>query len=222
MERLVNSFFWFIKVFRYRRKRFYATCVLLILFAFALPYLIVDRPIESARVGSRIKLGQYEQNNNLDDGPETIQWIVLEKQEDRLLVLSRYILDTYPFDADTESWEINPVNKWLTEKFVSSFTEEEQKRIIEITVLTTEQLRELMPVTSRRIASGTEYTRGKELYSFSGYSLWWVRSPESASKFTMHYVLTDGSIDRFRSYSAIFTYGIRPAMWIYINNPSEQ
>ena len=45
-----------------------------------------------------LAFGKYEQDNNPDNGPEEIEWIVLEEQDGNLLLLSRYGLDAVPYN----------------------------------------------------------------------------------------------------------------------------
>lgn len=56
-----------------------------------------DHPADSVVVGSSIYFGQYEQDNNSGNGPEPIEWIVLDIQDDRALLISKYGLDIQPY-----------------------------------------------------------------------------------------------------------------------------
>lgn len=47
--------------------------------------------------GEIIKFGKYEQDNNLENGKEDIEWIVLKAEKDRALVLSKFALDVQPY-----------------------------------------------------------------------------------------------------------------------------
>ena len=44
-------------------------------------------------VGTTITLGEYEQDNDVSNGPEPIKWIVLDIQDNKALILSKYLLD---------------------------------------------------------------------------------------------------------------------------------
>lgn len=53
-------------------------------------------------VGDVVYFGRYEQSGSILDGEEEIEWIVLETRSDRVLVISRYILERIVYDsADT-------------------------------------------------------------------------------------------------------------------------
>ena len=49
--------------------------------------------LNNATVGSTVTFGNYEQG----DGQAPIEWVVLDRQEDRALLLSKYALDAKPF-----------------------------------------------------------------------------------------------------------------------------
>ena len=91
---------------------------------------IVD--ISKAKKGDAVLLGSYEQDGNKENGKEPIEWIVLSRTDDELLVLSRYVLDAIKIDdhyADS-TWENCTLRKWLNDTFYNeSFTKKEQKKI---------------------------------------------------------------------------------------------
>ena len=55
------------------------------------------RDIEINSVAT-VKLGKYEQDNNFDNGKEDIEWIVVEKEGGKALLLSKYIIDLKQYD----------------------------------------------------------------------------------------------------------------------------
>ena len=77
--------------------------------------------------------GKYEQDNNFDNGPEPIEWIVLDSQAGRALLISKYALDCLPYHDKNEdvSWNSSSLRQWLNETFLSeAFTEMEQKAVL--------------------------------------------------------------------------------------------
>ena len=81
-----------------------------------------------------ITLGTYEQDNNLDNGTEPIEWIVLESDDTKALVISKYILDCKPMvdGFGKATWETSDMRTWLNGDFYEqSFTDAEKARIIE-------------------------------------------------------------------------------------------
>lgn len=84
-----------------------------------------------------VSFGHWEQDNDPNNGPEPIDWIVLDKIDGRLLLISSPCLagmayHTEPFTPVT--WETCSLREWLNNAFLSSaFTEEEQAWIPMVT-----------------------------------------------------------------------------------------
>lgn len=88
--------------------------------------------LSKAEVGSVILFGSYEQDDIVANGREPIEWIVLVKDSDNVLVVSKYGLDCQPYNAESKAitWETCSLRKWLNEIFLSSaFSQAEQKMI---------------------------------------------------------------------------------------------
>ncbi len=91
----------------------------------------------SAQKGDRILFGHYEQDNDLTNGAEPIEWLVLERLDGQLLLLSSEGLDgkpyhTVPFAEIT--WEECSLRAWLNEEFLTTaFTAKEQSFIPAVT-----------------------------------------------------------------------------------------
>ena len=49
--------------------------------------------------GSLVTFGHYEQDRNTENGPEAIQWIVLDTDGDRVFLLSKYGLDAKQYNV---------------------------------------------------------------------------------------------------------------------------
>lgn len=88
--------------------------------------------------GDIITFGNYEQDNNAANGKEQIEWIVLDVQADRLLLISRYGLDGQQYDTSGNknvSWQNCTLRGWLNGAFYSeAFSSEEQDKIVEALV----------------------------------------------------------------------------------------
>lgn len=89
-------------------------------------------------VGDIIKFGHYEQDNNTANGKEEIEWIVVEVQGNKAMLLSRYGLDAHRFDASKyQGWAKSEMRSWLNSTFLNNaFTDAEQQAIITTTVKT--------------------------------------------------------------------------------------
>ncbi len=93
------------------------------------------KPMEAFRtVGSIVEFGRYEQDNNTENGPEPIEWIVVDAGDGECLLLSLYGLDVKRYNEEEwaeTSWETCTLRKWLNEDFCEmAFSEEEQSMIL--------------------------------------------------------------------------------------------
>ncbi len=110
-------------------------CVLVIVFSFSavgLANYSAGNPFASARTGDIITFGSYEQDNNLYNGKEPIEWIVVETFPQCIKLVSRYALECMRFNAGlwATGWANSDVRRWLNNTFMSSaFTAEEQSMI---------------------------------------------------------------------------------------------
>ena len=91
------------------------------------------------KIDNIVTFGHYEQDNNLDNGPEEIEWIVLDydEKENKSLLLSRYGLDAKPYNTDYifVTWENCTLRKWLNNDFLKRAFSEEEQAAIPITVV---------------------------------------------------------------------------------------
>ena len=80
-----------------------------------------------------VAFGRYEQDNNPDNGPEPIQWIVLEEQDGKRLLYAKDLLDKHRYNETYGSitWAESDLRAWLNNEFLqAAFTEEEQAAIL--------------------------------------------------------------------------------------------
>ena len=146
-----------------------------------------------------ITLGTYPQK--MDSEQEAIEWIILKKEKDRYLCISKHLLDCKPYHETSENitWENCSLRKWLNDYFfITAFTKEEQKRIqitnIEtplhktkdhIFLLSSEEADAYFSF-DERAAKTTQYARkqgawfiddNNDEYFLNGS--WWLRYPKS-------------------------------------------
>ena len=93
--------------------------------------------IRKAKVGDIVYFGTYEQDNDTTNGKEDIEWLVLAKENNRVLVISDKALDCQPYNSSYTdvTWENCTLRKWLNNDFVNAaFTAEERAKIPMVTV----------------------------------------------------------------------------------------
>lgn len=87
-------------------------------------------PYATAKKGDTVFFGHWEQDGDLGNGSEPIEWIVLDKIDGQLLLLSASCLEgiTYNTESFTPvTWETCSLRRWLNEDFFSqAFTEAER------------------------------------------------------------------------------------------------
>ncbi len=93
--------------------------------------------IKNVHVGDTYIFGTYEQDNNLSNGSEEIEWQVLAKEGTRIFVISKYAIDCKPYNTTYANitWEESSLREWLNNGFIeAAFSKEEQAMIPMVTV----------------------------------------------------------------------------------------
>ncbi|MCI8698055.1 MAG: hypothetical protein HFF29_02950 [Oscillospiraceae bacterium] len=89
----------------------------------------VARSWENPQVGDALFFGSFEQDTNESNGPEPIQWRVLAREGDRLLLTSEHLLRRMEYGGSS-LWEDSDVRTWLNGEFYNAaFSQEEQGHI---------------------------------------------------------------------------------------------
>ena len=168
--------------------------------------------------------GSYEQGN----GVAPVEWLVLEKDGESCLLISRYALDVLPYHGEKEAvtWEDCSLRAWLNKEFLNAaFNNEEQASILlsevdnsvgnkifetdggsntkdRVYLLSREELETYFPTEGERLCDATVKARSSALL---GYSTWWLRSPGYKQTVAVYVsnrgVLMDGDVDR--GYTAV-------------------
>lgn len=89
--------------------------------------------LSEAGIGDTVRFGSYEQDNDTDNGAEDIEWLVLDKQDGKLLLISKDALDAKPYHEEyiDVTWETCTLRGWLNDTFYNTaFSTEEQGRIV--------------------------------------------------------------------------------------------
>jgi len=99
---------------------------------------IKRQQIRDTPEGGYFTLGRYEQDNRTGNGPEPIQWMVLAREGDRVLVISRYILDCVRYDEEYRrvTWETCTLRAWLNGEFLNSAFDPDEQLLIPTTHVT--------------------------------------------------------------------------------------
>lgn len=166
-------------------------------------------------VGDHIIFGSYEQDNDLTNGQEPVEWRVLELKGDEALVISLYALDAKPYNKDGghASWIKSSLRAWLNAEFYdTAFTEAEKACILTkeienwretptadpVFLLENDQAKQLFANHADRQAKPTDYAIAQGIYLSKKYGpgniQWWLRSISWESRARAAYVAASGGV----------------------------
>ncbi len=220
-------------------KRFFCLCLLLLLCVTSSASALT---VPTPNVGDVITFGRYEQDNVLDNGQEPIEWIVLEVQEGKAWLMSKYCIEMVIFYPQRVPmfWGASDLRTWMNGDFLNTaFTAEEQELILTTTVkndnphgmrgagedtldkiylLSKSEVLHFMPEMADRVAYPTEYVKaqGCTLGDALGSCRWWTRTP-GARKMDMCGMRVDGRISEYGMQDVDWPGNtMRPVMWITV------
>ena len=199
---------------------------------------------QDTSVGDTIFFGHYEQDNDESNGKEEIEWFVLAREGNRILVLSRYVLDCQKYNIRTDStWETCTLRAWLNDTFLNdAFSTGEQIKIPAVTVsadknpkyntdpgndtidrvfvLSLSEMDQYISSAEDRRCIATEYAKAHNCFTFDGYCRdWWLRTPgwyEMAVVDASGYSYSEEK-HYFGTPVEVEENGVRPALWLEID-----
>ena len=163
--------------------------------------------VTNLKVDDLVKFGRYYQNNSKTK--EDIEWRVCDKQDGKVLLMSRYALDRVRYSSRSSvTWANSDLRQFLNGEFISSaFNKSEADAIYstvvvpdknpkyatdcgaEVTdkvfVFSKSEVEKYMPLNFNRTCKSTSYVRGKGAYTNNLrdlYCNWWLRTPGPTSK----------------------------------------
>lgn len=96
-----------------------------------LPYNVAGS-LKDANKGDVVIFGSYEQDGDTENGKEPLEWLVLSKDGNTLLLITLYAIEQMNFhdSLNTVTWETSAVRAWLNADFISAaFSSAESSRI---------------------------------------------------------------------------------------------
>ena len=93
---------------------------------------ILISDLSKLKAGDVFTFGSYEQDNDISNGKEPIEWIVLSKSDKEILALSKYALDQQKYNEDwcVITWADCTLRKWLNDEFYNVAFNETEKTLI--------------------------------------------------------------------------------------------
>ena len=199
--------------------------------------------ISEANVGDYISLGEYEQDNDETNGQEPIIWLVLTKENNRILVISKNALDSYPYHSQEIdiTWENSSLRTWLNTAFIENAFSASEKAMIETTqvkaerntafdtdpgedtedkvfLLSIQEASRYFASNGARQCKPTQFAVANRAWASdnNGCCWWWLRSQGFSSTWAA-FVDADGEIKGSGYAVHKEHYAVRPAVWIDIN-----
>lgn len=192
---------------------------------------------EEAEIGDIVLFGKHDIDADTSE-KDPIEWIVLGKNEGKLLLISRFIIENRRFGY-SHKWEKSEVREWLNADFYkSAFNSKEKEKIQrmitsdatddKIFLLSAEEARLFFDSDTMRIAHITDYLRSTEFKDYYGRGEWWTRSVSTATngKGVVN-VETDGNVRSAGTNPLApeeYTYtdtGVRPVLCINLSGAEE-
>nr|WP_288683528.1 DUF6273 domain-containing protein [uncultured Anaerobutyricum sp.] len=193
------------------------------------------------KIGETIEFGNYPQE---EDGTEKpIEWIVMKKEGNQVLLLSKYVLDAKPYNEEVEevTWETSDIRKWLNNEFYTTAFNKAEKAKIQTSLIKNEDNSEygtsgendtedkvfllsekeaetLFSNDKKRIAKATEYAEESGVYGNEEKAAWWwLRSPGYNSYDAVE-VNENGWVDRDGHNVINSSEGERPALHLNLQS----
>lgn len=185
----------------------------------------VPQDFSNCVVGDVIQLGRYEQDGNIRNGNEPIDWIVLKIQDGKAFLVSKYALDAQQYNrgySQDTNWEDCWLRKWLNDDFLTTAFNSEELSIIsgtqdKVLLLSVEEAEKHFLSDADRQCKLTEYAEEQGASSIDGYCWWWLQPAENVATIVGY----KGDICDYGNYVHIDSdeYAVRPVMWIEIDEP---
>ncbi len=184
----------------------------------------------NAVIGDEIPFGSYEQDNNLDNGSETIFWKVLSVEEDRILVVSCHALERSAYHESymEVTWASCMLRSWLNQVFLkTAFTETEREHIMvstlpdtgtddQIFLLSLDEAATLLGEGARVQAEASDFAIAQGVpVNEDHYCWWWLRTAGRSNYYAVN-VVSEGGINQDGDGVDDTRNGVRPAMWIMV------
>lgn len=199
-------------------------------------------------IGDSVFFGHYEQDGNTNNGAEPIEWIVLNENGGKYLLISYYVLDAKPFHTACTAvkWSQSSLRTWLNGGFYdNAFSSEEKEKIQTTSVYTSPNpyypkiwsgftsndnvfllsMDEALQYFSSdwdRVGFPTEKAVQDGILMNSDYSVWWwLRTPGNRDYAAVG-VYGDGSIYQIGDDVNRDINGVRPVIWVDPNGTAPE
>ena len=180
---------------------------------------------KNAKVGDYVKFGNYPQT--ADGGSLPIEWQVLARENNKMLVISKYGIEARRFDSSSNNWENSEIRQWLNGEFYNkAFNANEKKlikgssifenlfgRVDKVFLLSKEEAEKYFANNEARMCNPYYVRKINGFWTF--YEWWWLRSPSPKYSDYVYFVDDFGDFNE-HCYVNCDNVVARPALWINI------
>jgi len=179
-----------------------------------------EETASAVQVGDHFTFGVYEQDNDLTNGKEPLEWRVLKIEGNEALCITEYGIDTIPYSTARgyARWRTATLRDWLSNDFYNAaFTDEEKASIVtkEITnwrekttidpviLLSTDEAKRLFSSHEDRMCTPTAYCVAQGAYLSVKFQKaaegpanchWWLRTHSWENNNKGTYVAASGGV----------------------------
>ena len=196
--------------------------------------------IPTPAAGDTVTFGRYEQDNVIDNGPEPIEWIVLQVEDGKAWLLSKNCIEMVIFYPERVPmyWAKTELRSWMNGEFIDkAFSAEEQEIILttavhntnphgmrgagedtldKVYLLSYDEVMSFFPEMADRVAYPSEYVKAKgcTLSEETGSCRWWTRT-SGARNLDMCGIRLDGRMTKYGMQDVDWPGNtMRPCMWV--------
>ena len=190
---------------------------------------------ESLKVGDRFVMGYYEQDGNLNNGREPVEWIVLDvnKKDNTALVIASEALECIQYHIKASGkvkWGSCSLRMWMNYCFFFDAFNEYERECVEtmnvagvvdhVTLLDENQVKAYNLVKTGCDVTTYARNRGAEIGTDNGKGCWWVRMNTTGSGSMTKFIGIHGKVYE-KNKVTVKNNAVRPAMTVSISALQE-
>src|SRR5574344_101585 len=187
-------------------------------------------------IGEYIEFGNYYQKSK--DYKDVIDWLVLDVQDNKALLISKYALDAdrYNFQEENITWSESYIRRFLNTTFINeAFNDEEQKQILlthldnpdnptrgtsggiptedKLFLVSIQEANKYFKSDAERRCKLTAYDKYNSVSIINNSCIWWLRSPGDDTHLAS-WVLDLGYIGDYGFSVKNSNHAVRVALWL--------
>lgn len=194
--------------------------------------------LKTSAIGSVVKFGSYEQDDNFDNGKEAVEWIIIDRNQESTMLISKNIIEYQPYlnvgwgNYRDTTWETCTLRTWLNTTFYNSLFSAKEKQYVKsssvvpdpkeystsvdpgnktvdnVYLLSEKEYNKYKSIAGVSECGSSRYVLSKERH---GYNRWWLRSPHNDYLIFAKEVY---SADYITTETVDHDNGVRPVVWI--------